>query len=80
MTRRRAERRVTWQVRSGEQALETFLAGAIQPQLVQALLVERQRAFSAADLEAQVVLVAMLEPTAAERTACAVGKPQQRVD
>src|SRR5471032_249877 len=67
-------------MRPGQQALETALAGAAELQFVQALLVEGQGASGAADLEAQVVLVAVLEPAAADRAPGAIGETQQGVD
>ncbi len=76
VTGRRAERGVAGQGGAGQQALEAALACAAQAQFIQALLIERQCAPRAADLEAQVVFVAMLEPTAADRAPCAVGEAQ----
>ncbi len=75
----RAECGVTRLCRAGQQTLKTIAPGCactIEAQLVKPLLIERQRALGAADLETQVVFVAVFEPTAAEGSARTIGKAQ----
>src|SRR5690606_32286101 len=68
----RAECGVTRLCWAGQQSLKTIASGCactVEAQLVEPLLIERQRAFGAADLETQVVFVAVFEPAAAEGSA-----------